>query len=455
MISERCDDPRRAALEVLNRLSARRQSLDRLMETAYERSRPDRRDRNLLTTLVFGVLRWRGRLDWIIAELSTRPFAKIHPRVLNILRLGLFQLLFLERVPDRAAVDTAVQLARTTGATWAAGYVNALLRAFLRSRDSLRWPQYGQDPVRALAVRKSLPRWLARRWIDRYGLEDARALADTCNRLPRLTLRANTLKITRQALVEVLLREGLPAAPAAFAPQGVILTEPGRDVFEIPAFKEGLFQVQDEAAQLVGVILAPRPGQRVLDACAGLGGKTGHLAQLMENRGAVTALDNRRWRLAKLETEMQRLGVTIVRTRTGDLTADVDNITARSFDRVLVDAPCSGLGVLRRNPDIRWTAGEADLARQGRRQTRMLHQAARLVVPGGKLVFAVCSLEPEENEDVVAAFLKQHPDFRLEPAVMPDLPASATLVDGHGFLKTFPPRDGMDGFFAAAFRRCA
>jgi len=452
MTVDQSDDPRRSALEVLNRLSARRQSLDKLMETAHAGGSLDQRDRNLFTTLVYGVLRWQGRLDWIIAVLSSRPFEKIHPRVLNILRLGLFQLLFLDRVPDAAAVNTAVRLARTTGAAWAAGYVNALLRSFLRKQDDLPLPEYRRDPVQALAVRQSLPRWLARRWIDRYGLEGARALGKTCNRIPPLTLRTNTLKIDRQTLMEALVHEGLSVEPTPVAPQGIVLPDGGRAVAELKTFEKGLFQVQDEAAQLVSTMLAPQPGQRVMDACAGLGGKTGHLAQIMKNRGTVIALDNQRWRLAKLEAEMKRLGVTIVCPRTGDLTAGVDEIAGEVFDRVLVDAPCSGLGVLRRNPDTRWTVSEADLARQGRRQACMLDKAARLVAPDGILAYAVCSLEPEENEEVVQAFLDQHPEFRLETAPMPDLPAAA-LVDERGLLKTFPPRDGMDGFFAATFRR--
>ncbi len=453
MTASRPPDPRRTALQVLDRLSGGRRSLDRLMEEAYENHRLDQRDRNLATTLVYGVLRRRGHLDWIIAQLGNRPFEKIHPRVLNILRLGLFQLLYLDRVPDSAAVNTAVGLARTTGMPWAAGFVNALLRGFLRAKARPAPPDYAQDPVQALAVRQSIPTWLARRWIQRYGLEAARALARTCNRLPPLTLRANTLRTDRRGLMEKLAGEGLSAVPTPVAPQGVTVSEAGRAVADLRAFREGLFQVQDEAAQLVGHMVSPRPGQRVLDACAGLGGKTGHLAQLMENRGAVTALDNRRWRLEKLRTAMRRLGVDIVETREGDLTRSVSRILSGPYDHVLVDAPCSGLGVLARNPDARWTLREADLARQQARQLRMLAQAAPLVAPGGRLVFAVCSLEPEENEAVVRGFLERHADFTTESAPLGHLPAAAGLVDDEGFLRTFPPRDGMDGFFAAALRR--
>lgn len=453
MTAPRSGDPRRMALQVLDRLAAGRQSLDRLMEEAYDSHRLDQRDRNLATTLVYGVLRRRGHLDWIIAQLGSRPFEKIHPRVLNILRLGLFQLLFLDRVPDSAAVNTAVGLARTTGMPWAAGFVNALLRGYLRSKERLVPPDYAQDPVQALAVRQSIPAWLARRWIKRYGLEEARALARSCNRVPPLTLRANTLKTNREALLSALSREGLAATPAPVAPLAVVIREAGRAVAGLRAFKEGLFQVQDEAAQLVGHMVSPRPGQRVLDACAGLGGKTGHLAQLMENRGAVTALDNQHWRLERLRAEMQRLGVSIVRTGTADLTRPLGSTLSGPFERVLVDAPCSGLGVLARNPDARWTVTEQDLARQQARQLRMLTNAAPLVARGGRLVFAVCSLEPEENGEVVQAFLQRHPDFAPETAPLEGLPAAAGLIDRAGFLKTFPPRDAMDGFFAAALRR--
>lgn len=446
---------RRMAVDVLYQLSAGRQSLDWLMESAYEKGGLDQRDKNLLYTLVYGVLRWRGRLDWTVAELSTRTFEKINPRVLNILRLGLFQLLFLDRVPDSAAVDTAVRLARSSGLAWATGYVNALLRNFLRNRGKMQLPDYGKEPSTALAVRKSLPRWLARRWIDRYGLKKAQMLADTVNRIPPLTVRANTLKTTRTKLLTALAHETSAAEPTPYAPQGITLKNPKHAVAQLAAFKFGLFQVQDEAAQLVSIMLAPRPGEQVLDACAGLGGKTGHIAQIMENQGHITALDIRRWRLVKLEAEMKRLGITIVTNQNRDLRAITDEGFQQAFDRVLVDAPCSGLGVLQRNPDAKWSVSEYDLARQGRRQTLLLHHAAGQVKPGCTMVYAVCSIETEENEDVVYEFLKNHPDFAVETAPLTNLPAARELVDMNGFLKTFPPRDAMDGFFAATLKRQA
>lgn len=455
MDHQRIGNERLAALDVLDRLSRARRSLDRLMETHLEgRDLMHSRQKNLFFALVYGVLRWRALLDWHIDHFSKNGLAGIHPRVLDILRMGLFQVLFMDRIPDAAAVNTSVHLARSCGLAWAAGFVNALLRTCVRCRKGAALPAFAEDPARALAVRKSLPLWLSQRWLERYGLSQCLALADAVNCIPRITVRANTLLIRRSELLNAIRSTVGDAGKTVHAPDGITFSPPGGALSQMDAFCHGLFQVQDEAAQLVTLMLAPQPGETVLDACAGLGGKTGHMAQLMKNRGHIVAMDRVRWRLAKLEAEMQRLKVSAVSTRVHDLNRPDASLEA-AFDRVLLDAPCSGLGVLQRNPDAKWSVSEDDIPRHHEIQTRLLAGVSRWVRPGGRLVYAVCSMEPEENEAVVARFLRSHPDFGLQTAVADGGPISGDLLSRDGFLKTLPHIHAMDGFFAAAFTRKA
>lgn len=447
-------DARNTALKVLNTLNRGRQTLDGILDALTPvTSRLSKQDRSLFNACVYGVLRWRGRLDYIISHFSKPPLKKIEPGVLNILRLGLFQIIYLDRIPDSAAVNTAVELTRKIGALRAAGLVNAVLRKAATNYKDIAFPALKSEPAAYFATAHSLPAWLVRRWHHRYHAETLTALCEAINAIPPITIRTNTLKATRRQLMLSLEGDVEHISPAPDAPDGVIMKKLKRPIPDLPAFKHGWFQVQDEAAQLVSLLMDPQPGESVLDACAGLGGKTAHLAQLMKNKGHIAAMDKDEKKLQLLRDEMQRLGISMVSPICHDLNLTPDTKLQGNFDRVLIDAPCSGLGVLRRNPDIKWKSGEADLKRHARVQKRFLENLAQLIKPEGILVYAVCSVEPEENEAVIDAFLKKHPEFAIDksPGKLPKTVLSR-VKPTIGF-KTFPLLNHMDGFYFVRLKR--
>ena len=447
-------DARKSALDILDTLDKGQQTLDSIIED-YTGSGPlgSRQDRALIQALVYGVLRWRGRLDYIIAHFSSTRFDKINPKVLNILRLALFQIIYLDRIPVSAAVNTAVDLAKATGAPWVVGYVNALLRKAAREYPNVALPDLNQNTSTAMAVQKSFPEWIVRRWLDRYGPDNTSLLCDNLNTIPPLTVRTNTLRASRSQLMAALDSEAEQVKPTAFSPDGVTFSNPASPIAALSAFKAGWFQVQDEAAQLVSLLLDPQPGESVLDACAGLGGKTGHIAQLMKNEGTLVATDANAGKLLRLKAEMQRLGVSIVSTLDHDLELNWPRDQLQGFDRILLDAPCSGLGVMRRNPDIKWRSAKRNLKKYQTRQLRLLEKLAPLAKSGGVMVYAVCSPEPEENEAVVNEFLKNHDEFVIgkESGQLPQQLCS--MANAPGVFKTFPHLNQMDGFYAVRLQR--
>jgi 16S rRNA (cytosine967-C5)-methyltransferase len=450
-------DPRRNALEALNMLDQGRFHLDHIIQEMFEKNAHPmtHRDRALFTAMVFGVIRWRKRLDWIIVSHSNVPMKKIRPEVQNILRLSLFQIFFLDRIPDSAAVHTAVEMAKINAPVWTVRFVNGLLRNIVRKRDNLEFPLPENDPLAALAVTRSFPDWLTGRWLDRFGFEEARDLCDAINDIPPLTIRTNRLKIDRQKLAKIMASEAGTVAPTGYAPDGLRISGLNTPIERMQPFMEGLFQVQDEAAQLVSLMLQPGPGDTVLDACAGFGGKTAHMAQLMGNSGKILAVDHDPKKLTRLADDMKRLGIRNVFIQTGDLENPMAMAGSDLFDRILMDAPCSGLGVIRRNPDIKWDKSRQDLQRFAARQAALLHHVSPHLKPYGRLVYSVCSMEPEENEAVVSAFLNHHPEFRMvaDTSYLPD--PVRPMVDERGFFRTFPHRHAMDGFFAACLEKRA
>jgi len=446
-------NPRRLALDTLIRLDAGRATLDRLIDEvdtqAPSLSRPDRA---LFNALIHGVLRWRGRLDWIVRYFSSTPFEKIDPPVRHVLRLGLFQILYLDRIPVSAAVNTSVELSKSVAAAWTTRFVNGVLRTAAREYHTVPYPNPAKDPVGALTASKSIPEWLARRWLDRFGYPEAGALCDTINEVSSIFLRTNTLHLARDELIASLSPHCTRAEPCRYAPEGIRLGSLKKSIHHLPEFSSGGFQVQDEGAQLIGHFLRPEPGERVLDACAGFGGKTGHMVQLMKNRGRILAMDIRQSKLIRLESEMKRLGADIVEVQLQNL-LQASHVDPGRMDRILLDAPCSGLGVLRRNPDGKWRTTNTRLTEYQSTQIQMLENLSRLVKPTGILVYAVCSMEPEETDDVIDAFLKRHTQYAIDTEFtgMPD--AARCVVDRGGCLRTFPHRHGTDGFFAVRLRR--
>jgi 16S rRNA (cytosine967-C5)-methyltransferase len=445
------NDPRRLAFDILERVGGGSYA-DRALDAELQRQPGlDPRDRGLLTELVYGVLRQQGRLDYALARFCKQPLGKLENRVLLLLRLGAYQLLCLDRVPASAAVNTTVQLARQLKLERATGFVNGILRSLTRGKQQLTWPDPGREPLAHLEHALSLPHWLAQRWLSELDREEAGRLAAALLEPAPFSVRTNTLKTNRPGFLQALCAAGHRAEPTRFAPEGVTLT--ARTAAPLPGDAEGWYQVQDEASMLIAHLLAPRPGERLLDACAAPGGKTTHLAALTGNRAEIIALDLHPQRIRLVEQGAARLGCAGITTRCWDLTELPPFLPAASCDGVLVDAPCSGLGVLRRNPEARWRLQPADIVVLAERQAMILNQAAQLVKPGGRLVYAVCTATAEETDRQVAAFLVRHPDFYLEPLanLVPD--HWLVLLDAHGCLRTWPHCHGLDGFFAARLAR--
>ena len=436
---------REVAARVLERVEADAAFADAALDVEMTARRLQSRDAALATELVFGTLRWQRYLDWILAPHSRRKLESLDTRVRVLLRMAAYQIAFLERVPVFAAVNDAVTLAPRTPGVGA--FVNAVLRSFSRRGAREREPAPPRNPTEALATRCSFPTWLAERWTLRYGPGDAEALMRALNERPPLTLRANRLRITRDALGRRLAEEErLVWRPTPAAAEGLVVDHAGAPG-EWRAFADGSFAVQDEASMLIARLLAPEPGSTVADVCAAPGTKTTHLAELMDNRGRILAFDREPARLARVDAAAARLGISIIATRDGPVEALAPSFVA-ACDGVLVDAPCSNLGVLRRNPEVKWRRRPGDLALASRRQCDILRAAATMVRPGGALVYATCSLEPEENEEVVRAFLAASSDFSPDPPEQFPLP-----LDADGWLRCLPHRHGTDGFSAIRFRR--
>lgn len=449
------ETPRDLALRVLNGLSRKpgfsASSLDTLFKSKPEL---EERDRAFISQLVQGAVRWQARLDWTIGQTSDVSLKKISPPVLNVLRLALYQVFFLDRVPESAAVNEAVKQAKKRHPPYVVSFVNAVLRKACSKKNQLSFPDRRKNPVEYLSVFHSYPEWLVRKWIREWGIDFAEALLDAQNRIPALTVRSNSLKINRGDLIHRLQEEiGSAGKATPYSPQGVRLEDFRGRVDRNKAFQDGLFQVQDEAAQVASILLSPAAGETVLDVCAGYGGKTTHLAELMGDRGKVIALDMNRTRLVSLVTNAVRLGIRSAAAVAADASRNLSFLLRARFDRIVVDAPCSGLGVISRHPDGKWNKKEEDIPRLAQVQKGILNSACSLLRPGGTLLYVTCTLSREENEEVVEACLAGNKDLALVDLKERAPLWARDLIDDRGFLRTFPHRHGMDGFFGALLRK--
>jgi 16S rRNA (cytosine967-C5)-methyltransferase len=437
------DIPREKALEILCRVEAG-SFADPLLAAAREHL--DGRDSAFVLELVYGVLRQRSHLDWILERFSAQPLSRTDPATRNLLRLGAYQMLFLDKVPVSAAVNTSTEIAKKHGRK--SGYVNGLLRNLDRNRAGIV-PPSPDDPVNRLAILYSHPPWLVRRWLKRFGSEQTETILRENNRPSRLVLRTNVLKTSREALKQSLETEGAELRETDYSPAALeILSSPG--IQRLVSYQAGSFMIQDEAAQLVGMMLCPRPGEEVLDACAAPGGKATHLAELMNNSGRLLALESDPLRIEKIAENRDRLGLSIIKP----LHADASSWSGVIFDKILIDAPCSGLGVLRRHPDGRWNKQESTIRERARFQRAILQNCAGLLKPGGALVYATCTTEPEENESIINEFLARTDGNFVLDDPRPFLPEAARLfIDDQGLFRTFPRDPALDGFFAARMTR--
>jgi 16S rRNA (cytosine967-C5)-methyltransferase len=429
-----------------------------------------RQDMGLAQQIVLGVLRWQGQLDYFIEKYSRRLITSLDLPVLVALRMGLYQLRFLSRVPASAAVNESDNLVKKARLKSAAPLVNGVLRNAARNAADLPGADI-PDPVTRLSIELSHPAWMLERWSRSFGQSAARALALANNEVPSIAFRVNTLLCSPAQALEALADDGLRVSPSSLVP-GAFLAEQGAGLAGSSAAKQGLIYIQSEGSQLISLLVQAGPGDRILDVCAAPGSKTTHLAALTDNKAWIAACDVHLNRATALAATCRRLGATCVDSFVADAAAGLPFTEGSAkFDRVLVDAPCSGTGTLRENPEIKWRLTPEDPPRLAELQFALLNRAAEAVKPGGRLVYSTCSLEPEENEALIARFLATTPAFNLTPLKATDfLPQSLTPtasdlpevssdgltispITADGFIRTFPSIQGTDGFFAAILER--
>jgi 16S rRNA (cytosine967-C5)-methyltransferase len=438
---------RTAAVEILYRVDQDSGYADVLLGGRLPDFAPA--DRRLITRLVLGTLAWQGRLDFELAHLTGRKLAGIQPAALAIMRMGLFQLRFLDRIPQHAVVDTAVSLAkRVPEARKASGFVNAVMRRATRETAPMHVRERNEKSF--LAVAFSHPRWMVERFVDWFGVENAERLMTANNDAAPNVIRLNLARGSLAEILEKLSADGFEIGEDGRAPETIVLKSAPR--FESVPYREGLFHAQSEASQLVARMLAPKAGATVVDCAAAPGGKATHLAEIVGERGRVIAVDLNFNGLRNARDLAHRLRHRNVEFVCADLTASPP-LTLSTFEYVLLDAPCTGLGTLREHPEIKWRLKPTDPARMAAIQSRMLDNAAVLVRRGGAIVYSVCSIAPEEGEGVVNAFLARHADFEIDSGVV-SRDEFRGVIDSRGFMKTRPDLGGLDGFFAARlFRR--
>ncbi len=436
---------RGTAVKILDRIERTDSYLEKLLDHELKKSDLSGQDKALLYELVHGVVRWMGRLDWILAGFYKGQFSKAIPVLKNALRVALYQIMFLDKIPDYAIVNEAVDFVKKLQGQKPADITNAVLRNIIRSKNGLRYPDPAENLVSYLAAYYSHPTWLAKRWVERYGREAVEALMAANNERPTLTLRINELKVDRQEFEGLLQSVNLRYTPGVYNNHFYrlqILT----NIQNWQYFAEGYFAIQDESTGMPCLLLDVKPGMRVLDMCAAPGGKSAYIADLMSNTGEVVALDKFESRVKMMQANLDRLGVSIVKFVTTDALEYEDDL----FDRVLVDAPCSGLGTLGKKPDIKWKRDLLDIKKLTPIQDELLHKASEMVKVGGAVVYSTCTIEPEENFEVVKKFLSEHPNFRLDDA---SAFVDKNIVDGNGCIQSLPHRDKMDGAFSARLVR--
>jgi len=436
---------RGTAVKLLTRYENSDSYIDKLLDAELRRSELEPVDRALVTELVNGTVRWQSRIDWVLAGFYHGEFAKCMPLVKNALRIAIYQMLFLTKIPAPAAINESVELVKKIKGEKHAGLVNGVLRNVLRNIQTIRYPDRQENEVLHLSIHSAHPQWIVRRYVERYGGEEAEALLNANNHRPMLTLRVNTLKTSIEEVERIFSEAEIKYEVSPVHPTSVMITSL-RDVRSLPFFQDGLVSVQDASASLAVMLASPSPGMYVLDLCAAPGGKAVQIAELMKNQGTVVALEKYESKLRFIEENAQRSGVTIVQPIQGDARQFTSETLA---DLVLVDAPCTGMGTLSKKPDIKWRRDLDDIRKLSVKQREILDHASTLVKPGGSIVYSTCSIEPEENSEVVAWFLERHPEFELDRAEN-HLTAD---VCSDGFLQTFPHKHKSDGAFGARLTR--
>jgi 16S rRNA (cytosine967-C5)-methyltransferase len=432
--------PRGIAVKILNRIERTDSYLDKLLDVELRSDELNDLDKRFLTELTHGVVRWKTRLDFIIEQFCKNKFAMQDPNIRNAMRVALYQILFLSKIPHAAAVNEAVEFVKKIRGQKAANLVNAVLRNIIRNLNKLPTPDHETDPVQYLSIMYSHPSWMVKRWVDRYGLYETEQLLSANNERPTIVVRANTLKTTADELVKLFEERNIRNTRSKYL-ENFIKVGHLSGIYNLDLFEKGYFSVQDESSGLVVKLLDPKPWETVIDLCSAPGGKTTFIGELMKNQGKIIAVDKYEHRLNLVKQSCERLGVENVEF----IPKDALEVDVEPADKVLVDAPCSGLGVIQKKPDIKWQRELSDIRNLAKTQIELLEKASKLVKNGGVIVYSTCTIEPEENIEVVKEFLSRHPEFKIDDA-RNYLPSD--IVNGEGCMETYPHKHDMDGGFA-------
>ncbi|SFA74866.1 MULTISPECIES: 16S rRNA (cytosine(967)-C(5))-methyltransferase RsmB [unclassified Bacillus (in: firmicutes)] len=439
---------RETAMDLLETIEKNQSYSNLLLHHAIEKNVIPAKDIGLLTELTYGTLQRKMTLDFYL-----KPFIKDSRKwqswVMNLLRVTLYQMVYLDKIPDRAAIFEAVEIAKKRGHKGIAGLVNGILRSV--QREGLPSLETIEDPIERLSVATSHPVWLVRRWVDQFGIESTSEMCELNLIAPLQTARINTTKITREECVALLEEEGYLVEPSPILPEAIRGLQ--GNLASSTAFKWGLLTIQDESSMLVAHALGIKEDEEVLDACAAPGGKSTHIAEKMSNSGKVVSLDLHEHKVKLINDNANRLGLTNIETKAIDTRKVQEVFPEESFDRILLDAPCSGLGVMRRKPDMKYTKKEEDLFHLSSIQWQLLQSVAPLVKKGGILVYSTCTVDNEENQKVVNRFLEENPQFEGDHTLVDRMPeAIKPLVTGYD-LQMMPQHIGSDGFYIASLRK--
>ncbi len=452
MTKRQSKSAREIALKVLYDIEKRGAFSSIALDRRLNKYELDRRDKDFITEIVHGVLRTQGTLDWVIESVANRNMEKTPAWIRLILRMGVYQIRFMDKVPNAAAVNECVELSKIYGHPGTVRFVNGVLRAIIRKGEEFTFPDISEDPVLHISLRYSHPEWMVARWIELFGVEETIELCKANNKVPVTCIRTNYLKTNTSELKALLVQEGIKVEEGRYAKEALYIKDHG-DIGTLESFQRGLFQVQGESSIVVGHVLNPQPGDFVIDVCGGPGGKTTHIAELMDNKGKVISCDLHLHKLKLVDDSCKRLSIDIVET----LHCDGRDIWRRfnnEADRVLVDAPCSGLGVLAKRSDSRWRQNPHEAYELHELQVQLLLSASKCVKPGGIMVYSTCTIEPKENQATVEEFLKKEHGFRLVHGSIPLKRDGKALIRGpEGFVEFFPHIHGTDGFFIACMQK--
>ncbi|KIL18310.1 hypothetical protein B4129_1367 [Bacillus safensis] len=439
---------REVALDALIKLEQNQAYSNLLLQSVMKDKDLADQDKPLLTELVYGTLQNKLALDYMLAPFVKKP-QKVAPWVMQLLRMSLYQMVYLEKIPDRAAIHEAVELTKKRGHKGISSLVNGVLRSVQRegvpSFDAIK------DPVKRLSIETSHPLWLVQEWVQAYGFEAAENMCRIHLVPPKQTLRVNRMKTDRTALQQKLMDAGIETELGDLSEDALKLMK--GSIVSTPSFQEGYVTIQDESSMLVARALDPQPGETVLDACAAPGGKSTHIAERMNDEGKIVSLDLHEHKVKLIKQAAKRLNLTQIEAKALDARKVADYYSEASFDRILIDAPCSGFGVIRRKPDMKYTKSQEDSARLAAIQQAILKEAAPLLKPGGTLVYSTCTMDPTENQQVIHAFLQEHQDFEPDLSLNERLPEQVAPFVQNGSVQILPHYFGTDGFFICSMRK--